>query len=226
MEFKSHTTALDPFKDSLFLFWASLVISIVLTVVATMKGDLRWLLWVALLVSIVPILHIANNIGNRNYSLEIFCFFFVPLCYGTYVLQQWLDPALSRATNQTSANSITKPHIAMVPRIEMIETQSSIGVMFHNSGREDVDKLTLSISYSVNGHEQPEEKKELPILRSGTNRVFSILIRQQAYDAVISGTMSLKLSASVSYSFRGKAYTESCVTTWSSLAHRFDYTGC
>lgn len=206
----------EPFKDGLFLFWAGLVSTIVLTVVAAMKNDLRWLLWIALLFSIFPVWHLAKNIGTRNDTIEIFIFFYVPFCLGMYGLHQWLDPI----------SSISKPHIAMIPRIGLIENQGSIGVMFDNRGREDVEKPILRISYSVNGHEQPEEKKELPILRTGTNRVFSVLIVRQAYDSIIAGTIPLKLSASVSYQFHGKPYVESCVTTWSLLAHRFDYTDC
>ena len=80
------------YKDALFLFWAATVVTVILTAVAAMKGDLRWLLWLALLFAIFPIWHIAKHIGRRQYSLEIFFYLFVPFSYGMYGLHQWLEP--------------------------------------------------------------------------------------------------------------------------------------
>ena len=118
-----------------------------------------------------------------------------------------------------------RPHIAMTPSLQMIENQSTVMVMFHNRGKEDVDKLTLKILLN-DGKIFNESLREFPILRAGINRKLFVMIPQDLYDAVIAGRNNLKVRSSATYSLRGAQYTESCASTWNASMRLFDYIDC
>ena len=118
-----------------------------------------------------------------------------------------------------------KPHIAMTPDLKLIEGQATVMVMFHNRGKEDVDKLTLKILLN-DGEKFNENLREVPILRADINRKLFVMIPQDLYNALIAGKEPLKVTASVAYSLHGAPYIESCVLKWNALMRTFDYIDC
>jgi hypothetical protein len=118
-----------------------------------------------------------------------------------------------------------KPHIAMTPDLKLIEGQATVMVMFHNRGKEDVDKLTFKILLN-DGEKFNENLREVPILRADINRKLFVMIPQDLYNALIAGKEPLKVTASVAYSLHGTSYIESCVMKWNALMRTFDYIDC
>lgn len=125
----------------------------------------------------------------------------------------------------TVEQSKDRPHIAMTPSLEMIGNQATVMVMFHNRGKEDVDKLTLKIILN-DGEKFNESLREVPILRADINRKMFVMILQDLYVAVIAGKESLKVRSSAAYSLHGAEYAESCTTKWNASMRLFDYLDC
>lgn len=156
-------------------------------------------------------------------DIRVWCFLGLVTILGVYRL-----PLVTTTgdISQKLEKSNAKPHIAMTPGLQMEGSQATVVVMFHNRGRDDLDKLTFKIILTVDGEKLPELIKELPILRADTNRQFFVMITQQMYDAMMAGKMTLKVLASVAYTFHGTPFTESCVTQLNASMHLFDYIDC
>ena len=142
----------------------------------------------------------------------------------------WLNPGpMDDKAANTPSNA--KPHIAMIPRLEIVEGIGAAIVTFHNRGLDDLDKPILNAIINIDGKDmiekiKGESRKELPILRANTNREFSTYLDRKTYDEVMAGKLILKVMSSASYSFNGTPYTESCVTIWNTLAYKFDHVDC
>jgi hypothetical protein len=142
----------------------------------------------------------------------------------------WLDPGpIDDKKANTTSNA--KPHVAMIPRLEIVEGVGAAIVTFHNRGVDDLDKLILNAIVNIDGKDmiekiKGESRKELPLLRANTTRDFSTYLDRKTYDEVMTGKLTLKVMSSISYSFHGRPYTESCVTMWNALAHKFDHVDC
>lgn len=81
------------YESNQLWFWFGTIIAIILTVVAAMKGDLRWLLWFAWFASIIPICIICKNIHASKYAqLGLFLILFGLGSSGLYWLHSWLEP--------------------------------------------------------------------------------------------------------------------------------------
>lgn len=80
-----------PILDLLFSFISGLIVAV--------SHDYRWYLLGALIFAIIPVRRVAKSLGRRHgATLEIFIFFFVPLCSATYGFYQWLEP-INRTPN-------------------------------------------------------------------------------------------------------------------------------
>lgn len=81
-------------KRTTVFLCAELFVGILLTVVAAMKGDLRWLLWFAGLVALHPIWILSQYVPFKRASgkIAIFVASMALVSLGLYGLNSWLDP--------------------------------------------------------------------------------------------------------------------------------------
>src|SRR5256885_13109616 len=80
------------YESNLWIWGPFALVIMVIGLVVPMKGELRWMLGLLPFVAILPIWHIAKNIGHGICTIEIFLFFFVPFTSGIYGLYQYLEP--------------------------------------------------------------------------------------------------------------------------------------
>lgn len=81
------------YESNQLWFWLATIIAIILTVVAAMKGDLRWLLWFAWLASIIPVCIIAKNLHSSKYSQIFLAMILFSLAsFGLYWMHSSLEP--------------------------------------------------------------------------------------------------------------------------------------
>jgi hypothetical protein len=125
-----------------------------------------------------------------------------------------------------SGQASPKPHIAMTPEIGMEGNEAVVAVIFHNRWREDVDKPSFKVSIDIDGKDNPGERRDVSILRADLARKIFVELSQSIYHLLIAGKLPLKVMASVTYSFHGMPYTESCVTKYNASIRRFDYVDC
>lgn len=72
---------------------ASIPVSIIVTIIAAANPHLRWLLLIVLACAFVLIRKVSRHLGHPHRgTLEVFIFFFVPICWATYWFYQWLEP--------------------------------------------------------------------------------------------------------------------------------------
>ena len=164
----------------------------------------------------------------------LLCFLMVGIClmlvWPMAFMIDWLNPG---PMDDKLANipSNAKPHVAMIPRLEIVKDVGVAIVTFHNRGLDDVDKPIIKVVINIDGQDllekvKGEGRKELSILRADAKREFSTLLDTGTYHEVMVGNLPLKVLSSVSYSFHGTPYTESCVTKWNALVSQFDYIDC
>jgi hypothetical protein len=142
----------------------------------------------------------------------------------------WLNPE-PIDDKKASPTSNTKPHIAMIPRLEIVLGTGAAIVGYYNRTPEDVHNLTVKTIINIDGKDMIEKipgesGKEFPILLANDKREFSTYLDRGTYHEVMVGKLTLKIMSSVSYSFHGTPYTESCVTKWNALVNQFDYIDC
>ena len=109
---------------------AALAVSVVLTVVATMKHDLRWLLWVAWALANVCFWAATSGLEKRAARILVTTMLAIGIGSGLYELNVWLRPLPPRPMIQptlaTQTPSTMKPNVSG-PRKPTVAARPAVG---------------------------------------------------------------------------------------------------
>lgn len=145
------------YENNLFLSVVATVVAILLTVVAGMKQDSRWLLWCAGILACYPSWVISRNVTPRPLWKQsgVFLLSLALMGFGLFLLNAWLEP-----THTLSNEQLCTDTLAFAKRlrdfdherhVQLAESEKQISKRLDQAKTEEERKIILeekSVNYS------------------------------------------------------------------------------